>query len=107
MINFVLIVVFISVFLAFNVTPFTTVLVSAILLLICIAAVPQLMYSFSKHVVEIVSKICWAFILLSIVALSIIAFSFDFVSNFAVFTFIMAIVYCLLMAAGGIQFYNK
>ena len=42
-----------------------------------------------------------------IIALSIIGFAMGFASNFAVFSFIMACIYIILMLVGGAIFYQK
>lgn len=98
---------FICIFLGFTVPPIIAIIVSVVLFLACLGAVPVAYIYIEGHLPTYIKVICGVFIGGGVVILSIIGFVFGFASDFAVFTFVMAAIYIILMIIGGAIFYQK
>jgi hypothetical protein len=105
--NLGLTILFICIFLGFTVPPLAAIVVSVVLFLACIGAVPVAFVYIKGHLPTPVKALCGIFIIGGIVGLSIAGFVLGFASNFAVFTFIMACIYIILMLIGGVIFLQK
>lgn len=98
---------FICLFLAFNVPAIIAIIVSVVLFLACIGAIPVAFFNIEGHLPTYIKVICGTIIGGGVIALSIIGFVLEFASNFAVFTFVLISIYLILMMIGGGMFYQK
>jgi hypothetical protein len=105
--NLGLTICFICIFLGFTAPPLIAAVVSAILLIACVGAVPVAFIYIEGHLPTYVKAICGVIIGGGIIVLSIMGFSLGLASNFAVFSFIMTCTYIVLMVIGGALFYQK
>ena len=97
---------FICIFLGFKAEPIVAIIVSAILLMACVAAVPVAFLYIEGYLPTYIKAICGSIIGGGTVTLSVVGFSLGFASDFAVFTFIIFSVYIVLMVVGGTIFYS-
>lgn len=105
--NFLMTLIFISLFLAFTAPSFTAIAVSTALFLICLVFIPQAhAYFHDKQPNTIIKGICWGLLIFGVIGLSLVAFILDFFSSFAVFTCIMLCCYLGLMSVAGALFYQ-
>jgi hypothetical protein len=98
---------FICLFLAFNAPAIIAIIVSVVLFLVCIGAIPAAFLNIEGHLPTYIKAICGSIIVGGVISLSIVGFALGFASNFAVFTFVLISIYLILMIIGGGMFYQK
>lgn len=98
---------FICLFLAFNEPIILAIIVSVVLFLVCVGAIPVAFIYIEGHLPTYIKAICGSIIGGGVIALSIVGFNLGFASNFVVFTFVILSIYIILMIIAGGMFYQK
>jgi hypothetical protein len=105
--NLGLTICFICIFLGFTVPPIIAIIVSVVLFLACIGAIPVAFVYIEGHLPTYIKIICGVVIGGGVATLSVIGFAYGFASNFAVFTFVILCIYVILMIVASAIFYQK
>jgi hypothetical protein len=105
-VNILLTVLYVCVLLFLTTSVFVAGLVTAILLMLGLGAVPVAYNSLEGRIPTAVKVVCGALIVVGVVAIAVVGFVFQVASNFAVFSFVMAAIYIVLFAVGSILYFN-
>lgn len=107
LLNIAMTIVFICVFLGFTAPVLLAVIVSVVLFLLCIAAIPIAYIYIEGHLPTYVKAICGIAIIGGVIILALMGFILQIASNFAIFTFIMISLYVILFIVATVIFYQK
>jgi hypothetical protein len=105
--NLGLTICFICVFIGFKAPAIVAIIISAVLFMACVAAVPVAFLYIEGYLPTFIKAICGIIIGGGVIVLSVIGFVLGFASDFAVFTFVMFCIYIILMVIAGGIFYQK
>ena len=105
--NIGLTIAFLIIFIFFTLSTMIAILISIIIGMICIGAIPLAFNRIQGSVPTVVKVICGICIVGSITVLSIVAFMNNFASNFAIFSFIIIASYIIVFLLASLVFYEK
>jgi len=98
---------FICIFLGCTVQPIIAIVVSIILAIACVGAIP-IAYVYIEGTLPFALKIvCGSVIVGGVILISLLGFLLDVVSDFTVFSFVMGAIYIILMVVASVMFYQK
>jgi hypothetical protein len=98
---------FICIFLGFTVQPIAAIVVGIILAMAIVGAIP-IAYVYIKGSLPFELKIvCGGIIVIGVIVISLLGFLLDLISDFAVFSFVMGVIYIILMIVASVIFYQK
>ena len=106
-VNIFLTMVFICVILYLTVQVFTATLVTVILVLLSVGAIPIAYSTLENRIPTVVKVICGLVIGIGVAAIAVLGFVFKVASNFAIFSFVMGALYVVLFLIAAIMYFDR
>lgn len=99
--------VFICLLLFFTVDVLPAALVTVILCVIAVGSIPIAYNNLEGHTPLAVKLICGGVIVVGVIGIAIVGWVTNYISDFAVFTFVMGALYVVLFLMASVMFYDR